>query len=251
MKANVLFYSLIDLGALPFDAKLYQYLLDNPVFNISRIAKELATNRVRIYDVLKRLEALNLVEKTEDGTTVVVSPIKILSQLRLKENSAKKLSSDLEEIMPELLYKIESTNKIPAVRVYEGKDNIVRLATEIVEGLQPNSELLWLAEGEELYEITGFEYFIKELGTRRHNKSVRVRILASYNNPMRTDPLLTREFRFLPKSFETPVTITIAGNKIVYWNTVNPKVIVIEDRLAAKVQTQIFDLLWESAIIRD
>jgi predicted transcriptional regulator len=251
MQSDILFHSLINLGISVFDAKLYQYLLENPNYSVSQIASDIGTNRVRIYDSFKRLQEHNLLDKLENGSLAAVSPNKILSELRLKEVTTKKLSNDLEVIIPELLYKIQSKNKNPIVKVYEGKASFVRLATEIVEDLQPNSEILWIAEGDELYDLTGFDYFIEELDTRRHNKAVVAKILASHKSRLRTDAKLTREFRFLPSNFETPGTITIAGNKVIFWNTIIPKVIVIEDAITTKVQTQIFYLLWKNAEIRE
>lgn len=251
MQSNILFKSLINLGVTEFDAKLYQHLLENPNYSVAQISRDFSTSRVRIYDSFKRLELQELVERqSENGSFRAVSVTRVQSKLRLKEAQTRKLSTDLDEIMPELLYNFSADSKVLSVKAYEGKDSFVRLATELIEELKPNSELLWISEGQELYDMVGFDYFISELGTRRHKKQVNVKILANYKNTLKTDLLLTREFRYLPPNFETLGTIAIAGSKIIHWNTVTPKVITINDTVMAKVYTQIFYLLWDKAEVR-
>jgi sugar-specific transcriptional regulator TrmB len=251
MLPNVLFKSLIDLGVSEFEAKVYQYLLDKPTASVSQMAIDLSTNRVRIYDSFKKLQETDLLDKTDSGLLSPAPPTRILSKLRFKETQTRRLSTDLEEVIPDLLYQYNSKARNPTVKIYEGKNNFIRLVHDILEELEVNSELLWLAEGEELYDIFGNEYFNQELGKKRFAKGVKAKILANPLNKLQTDMKLNREVRYLPKSFQTPGTIMISGAKIVNWNTVIPKVIMIEDVVMAKVYTQVFDLLWDSAEIRE
>ena len=251
MLPNVLFKSLLDLGVSEFDAKIYQYLLEKPDSSVTQIAVDLSTNRVRVYDSFKKLQEIDLLEKSDSGSLSPAPPTRILSKLRFKETQTRRLSTDLEEVIPDLLYQYNSKARNPTVKIYEGRSNFIRLITEILEESEPGSELLWLAEGEELYDIFGNEFFNQDLGKKRVTKSVKARILANSNNKLNSDLKLEREVRYLPKGFGTPGTILISGAKIVNWNTVIPKVIMLEDIVMAKVYTQVFDLLWVSAEIRN
>jgi len=251
MLPNVLFKSLIDLGVSEFEAKVYQYLLEKPTASVSQMAIDLSTNRVRIYDSFKKLQEMDLLDKDSGGALNPASPSRVLAKLRFKETQTRRLSTDLEEVIPDLLYQYHSQTRNPTVKIYEGKNNFIRLLTEIFFEMEKSNEVLWLAEGEEMYDIFGFDYFNNELGKKRMSKNVKARILASSTNKLRSDLSLNREVRFLPKDFQTPGAVMIYGSIIVNWNTVIPKLIMIEDVVMAKVYTQIFDLLWDSAEKRE
>lgn len=251
MLPNVLFKSLLDLGVSEFDAKIYQYLLEKSTASVSQMAIDLSTNRVRIYDSFKKLQEMDLLDKDANGVLNPASPSRILSKLRFKETQTRRLSTDLEEVIPDLLYQYHSQVRNPTVKIYEGKNNFIRLLTEIFYEMEKSNEVLWIAEGDELYDIFGFEYFNIELGKKRMSKKVKAKVLANSANKLRTDVSLNREVRFLPKDFQTPGTIMIYGSTIINWNTVIPKLIMIEDVVMAKVYTQIFDLLWQGAEKRE
>jgi hypothetical protein len=58
--------------------------------------------------------------------------------------------------------------------------------------------------------------------------------------------LIERQVKILPKGFSSLGTIAIFGNKIVNWNTVIPRAIMIEDEVMAKTYRDIFDFFWDS-----
>lgn len=251
MSPNILFKSLLDLGVMEFDAKTYLYYLDNPKSSVTQVAQVLATNRVRVYESLKRLEEKDLIERSLNNILTPVSPNKILSQLRFKETKTHRLSADLEEAIPDLLYKYNSQARNPNVKVYEGRNNFIRLAIETIDELKEGQEILWFAEGEELYDIVGSDFFNTELGKRRSQKNVKARILANAKNPLASDPKVNREVRYLPSDFKTLGTVSIAGASIVNWNTVLPKAVLIQDGVMAKMYTSMFNFIWDQSPTQD
>jgi hypothetical protein len=100
-----------------------------------------------------------------------------------------------------------------------------------------------------LYSIVDGEYFNLELGAKRNAKGVTARILTNPNNTKifqesNKNQELNRQVKKLPENFSTLGTISIAGSKVVLWNTVHPRAVMIDDPVMAKVFTDIFESIW-------
>jgi hypothetical protein len=117
--------------------------------------------------------------------------------------------------------------------------------------LEIGGELLWIAEGEEMYEIMNDHYFNVEMGSRRAKKQVIAKILAGSKNKTLQSPenlkreiALNRQVKYLPEQVNTLGTVAIAGSKIINWNTVYPRATVIDDIVMARVYTDLFNFMW-------
>lgn len=255
MPINILSKAIQDLGLTEFEGVLYSHLISDGKINITLIAKKLNTNRVKIYEGLKNLEKLELYVRDEDTKKYFVRPPSfILAKLRHKKLEEEILINELAESLPSLSAKYYKTNKQSSVNTYEGKNRFVKLVIEIIDELKPGDELLWLAEGEEFYQIIDGKYFVTELSRRRKNKQVRAKILALHTNnflrkiKQNDSPVELRDIKFLPPDFKTKGTISVFGNKIINWNTVLSKAIVIDDAVLANTYREIFNLLWGQAL---
>jgi sugar-specific transcriptional regulator TrmB len=253
MSQAILIKALHELGLPEFEAKTYILLTQIEDLNIAQMAKTLNTNRVRIYEALKRLETAEIYFKRENGDFDILPPSSILARLRHRQTESNRLIDDLSDALPELTTNYYNTSKQPSVKIYEGKDRFVKLILEMIEEIETGDELLWFAEGEEFYQIIDPDFFLQELSSRRHKKQVPARILALQNNfPLRTvkatDPKsFLRQIRFLSKEVKTRGTITVFGNKIINWNTVLAKATLIDDKVMADTYRALFDLLWDQA----
>jgi len=252
MSINILSKAIQDLGLNEFEGILYSHLVLDGKINITAIAKKLNTNRVKIYDGLKNLEKLELYVKDVDTKKYFIRPPSfILAKLRHKRLEDDILINELAESLPTLSDRYYKTNKQSSVNTYEGKNRFVKLVIEIIDELKPEEELLWLAEGQEYYEIIDGQYFLSEISSRRKNKKCPAKILALDNNHLlrkakaSDKPDEIREIRFLPPNIKTKGTFTVIGNKIINWNTLLSKAIVIDDKVLANTLREIFYLLRE------
>jgi predicted transcriptional regulator len=250
MLNNIFIKSLTKLGLTEFEARVYEYLATQKKVNFTELAKELSTNRMNVYRAMAKLEELELITKDKiSGQFIITSPNKILSLLRYQEVEFSRISEDFSAALPYILDNFYLDKKEPKVQIFEGRRDFMILLNRLIDELEPGSDLLWLCEGRELWEIVDIDYFNRELGAKRHAKKVRARILAGDNiNKVWLDEyqndLLNREFRVLPAGFSTLGTISIAGDKVVLWNTVNPRAVLIDDKVMAGVFTGIFEYIW-------
>ena len=253
MSQAILIKALHELGLPEFEAKTYILLTQIEDLNIAQMAKNLNSNRVRVYEALKRLEVAQIYFKKGVGDFDILPPSAILARLRHRQTESNRLIDDLNDALPELTTNYYNTNKQPAVKIYEGKDKFVKLILEMIDELELGNELLWFAEGEEFYQIIDTDYFLQEISKRRQQKQVPARILGLQNNfslrkMMDLDhKSALRQIRFLPKNVQTKGTITVFGNKVINWNTVLAKATVIDDKVMADTYRALFDLLWEQA----
>jgi predicted transcriptional regulator len=252
MLNNIFIKSLTKLGLSELESRVYEYLATQKQVNLSELAKQLSTNRMNIYRTMAKLEEFELITKDKiTGQFTITSPNKILSLLRYQEIEFSRISEDFSSALPYILDNFYLDKKEPKVQIFEGRRDFMRLMNQTIDDLKPNSELLWLCEGEELYNIVDTEYFNLELGSKRKAKNVTARILAGFDNYKIFDEdnenkKLDRQVKKLPKSFSTLGTISIAGGKVVLWNTVNPRAVLIDDKIMAGVFVGIFEYIWSS-----
>jgi sugar-specific transcriptional regulator TrmB len=251
MLINIFIKSLTKLGLTEFEARVYEYLATQKKANFTELAKQLVTNRMNIYRAMAKLEEFELINKDKTtGQFTITSPNKILSLLRYQEIEFSRISDDYSAILPYILDNFYLDKKEPKVQIFEGRRDFMRLMNQTIDDLKPESELLWLCEGEELYEIVDIQYFNLELGSKRKAKKVKARILAGFDNVKifnqeNQNKELDRKIKRLPKGFSSLGTISIAGDKVVLWNTVNPRAVLIDDKVMAGVFTSIFEYIWK------
>jgi predicted transcriptional regulator len=250
MQTDILAKSLHKIGLSELATNVYLEILGDNTNNVSTLAKILRTHRPTIYKAIDELAELDLINKK---TLVIEPPSRIVAIIRHQEIENKRIGDDLSEILPQFLNQYYATNKTSSVKIYEGRNNFVKMINECMEELEPNSEILWFCEGLELYEVIDPYYFNIELGSRRKKKNIRARILASFDNNKVTakenkNEELDRLVKVLPKECSSLGTIGIFGNRIVNFNTVLPRVTVMDDAVMAKVYRGLFDLIWNGIL---
>ncbi len=248
MQSNILSKSLQKIGLGELAINVYIELLNNNSNNISTLANTLRTHRPTIYKAIDELASFDLINAK---TLIIQPPSRIVAILRFNEIENKRISDDLSDALPQFLSQYYSTTKVSSVKVYEGKNNFVKLINECMEELELNTEILWFCEGLELYSIIDPYFFNIELGSRRKKKNVQARVLASFDNKVvlesgNRNQELDRFVKVLPQECSSLGTIAVFGNKIVNFNTVLPRATVIEDPVIANVYRGLFNVIWNS-----
>jgi predicted transcriptional regulator len=250
MQTDILAKSLQKIGLSTLATNVYLELLNDNTNNISSLAKILRTHRPTIYKAVEELSELGLINSK---TLVIEPPSRIVSIIRHQEIENKRIGDDLSEILPQFLNQYYETTKTSSVKIYEGRNNFVKMINECMEELEPNSEILWFCEGLELYEVIDSYYFNIELGSRRKKKNIKARVLASSNNTKviskeNKNDELDRQIKVLPKQCSSLGTIGVFGNRIVNFNIVLPRVIVMDDAVMARVYRDLFDVIWNGIL---
>ena len=247
MQTDILFKSLLEINLDSVSANIYLEILANQTITITQIARDLRTNRVKIYECLEILRNLGLMSK---DSLMIEPPSRVVAMLRHKEIQARRLSDDLSEILPSYLSDYYSKSKVSKVKIYEGKNEFIKLQNQSVDELKDGGEILIFSEGLEMYDVIDPYYYNIELSSRRKNKNKTARIIASHDNDIlvshaNRNEQLDRQVKVLPKGFSSLGTIAIYDNRIINWNTVIPRAIMIEDEVMAKVYRDIFNFFWD------
>ena len=247
MQTDILYKSLLEIGLDSVSANVYLEILANQAITVTNLAKTLRTNRVKVYECLEILRNLGLMSKE---SLTIEPPSRVVAMLRHKEIQAKRLSDDLSEILPSYLNDYYSKSKVSKVKIYEGKNEFIKLQNQSVDELKVGGEILIFSEGLEMYDVIDPYYYNIELSSRRKSKNKTARIIASYDNDIlvskaNRNEQLDRQVKILPKGFSSLGTIAIYDNRIINWNTVIPRAIMIEDEVMAGVYRDIFNFFWE------
>jgi len=252
-KSTLLQKALVQLGFEKLEIDVYEFLLQERKLNIKNLASKFGTNRVRIYQILDKLQLTGLLSYTKGVSREfnLESPTKILGLLKFQETETSRITKDFGDYLPDLLTNFFSYDSKPTFKVYEGKAQFMSVFNQILEELKPPDYILALGEGEDFNEIIYVDYF-KEWMRKRIEKKLRVKILARSQNTFlkEIEPKNNEQFRemkFLPKEFRlTEGNLFILPNKIIIWNTVQVQAVVIENRTIAQFFIGIFNGIWES-----
>jgi len=253
-KSSLLQKSLTQLGFEKLEIDIYLELLETKTLNIRSLASTFATNRMRIYAILDRLQEQGLLTYTKGvgRSFALESPTKILGLLKFQETEARRLTSDYSNYLPDLLTNFFSSTNKPIIKVYEGKTQFLGIFNQILDESNPGDEILDIGEGEDFNEIIYIDYF-KEWMRKRIQKNIKVRILGRQNNSFLKEiepknDLELRQLKFLPAEFKlTDGNLFILKNKIIIWNTVQVQAVVIENKAIADFFRSIFEGLWANA----
>lgn len=254
MTDNFIIKSLSILGVPDFEAEVYGELILNPEINLGKICTKLSTYKVRLYEAINRLVELGLVKKYGYKYNEIQpeSPSKILELIREKERNMSQLSNDFELALPSLESSFHSRTKKSDISSLPGKQNFIKLTNTILDEMEPGSTIYSLANGLDFYEVVDFFYFNGPWIKKRLAKKIKVKMIATEDNFraksfVERNKLELREVRFLPKDTKlSPSAVWIVDHKIINWNTVLPKAIVIEDRVLASFHIDLFEYIWSS-----
>jgi sugar-specific transcriptional regulator TrmB len=249
MSPDILLKAVIQLGASPFVAQVYAKLVLMPQISISELATHFEVQRKRIYQALDELEKLDVLGQKEENSRSlnVKSPSKLIALLKRKETESKRISSDLIELLPDLLSTFNQSSPSSYCKIYEGKDQITEFYEKLLD--ESKEEILSFGSLEKFVEYVEWDY-VQHWSKRRVQKGIFARTLSIktdyVDSVSKKDFKELREIRWLPKDFNSDCMYGIHGSTLSLWNPVLPKVIAIEDRLITGLFKQNFEYFWQS-----
>ena len=250
-KSDLLNKALSQLGLDELESRIYGELLNVKELNIKTLAIKFGTNRMRIYQILDKLQSLGLLTYTKGfpRSFTLESPNKILGLLKFQETEAIRVTRDFEKYLPDLITNFFDKNQKPTLKVYKGKIQFLAIFNQILDELKEGDLMMSLGEGEDFNDIIGLDYFNKWI-KKRVEKGIYVRALPLANNklfkkiaPYNKEQL--REFKFLPIDFKLcEGNLFVLPHKIIIWNTVQVQAVVIENRALSDFFGSIINSLW-------
>lgn len=241
----MLTHELEKLGLSGKEAKVYLAVLELGEGNIGQIAGKSGVKRTTVYDVVGSLEEKRLLNKTMKGKKAVYfaeDPRKIEENLDEKKNTLKK-------ILPELLSVMNTLEKKPRIRFFEGAEGIKEVYKDTLK--YPNQELLAWVSNE---AMTGFdiEWLEKYYVPKRLEKKIWVRAIApraaDLENYKARDEKSLRQTRLIDsQEFPMEVEINLYGGRNIGVMAFGEQMgLVIESKKIYKTLKSIFELSWKS-----
>lgn len=245
MQNNILIKSLLEIGFSMFESQVYEFILRNYSSKISEISTNFVVDRKAVYRALEVLKKRNLVTKNDSGW-IALSPRKIVFELSKHSNYKHQLSVNLEQIIPELEYNLTKNIKEVDVTTVKGKNEFIFTLNNLLE--LPITEICSIT-GQNTYEFVGLEFF-QNWKQKRISKKILSREISEdnfFSRKLQTlDKNDLRITLLLPDTVSVPAAFTVAGDTIAIWNTVNPKVLIIKDKIIAQSYQSQFDYIWST-----
>ena len=233
--------ALKDWGLNDKEAKVYLATLQLGLSRVNDIAKKAGILRETTYFVLNSLIQRGLVGyvlKSGVKFFEAADPGKFISILKEKETKMKEILPNLEEIKKSIIEK-------PVVELYEGKEGLKTILDDIIKTKQP----MWAYANYKIFELLQFEFphFVEK---RIRNKIYARIIQERVPSLKRTSGVNRKEYRgmrFSPIVLKS--NVFIYGDRVALINVSerNPIGVIIEDRIIADTQRQIFNILWDVA----
>lgn len=240
---------LLNLGLSEKETKIYLSALELGSAPASAIAKQSGIDRVNTYYLLESLKQKGLISETEKSAVKqfnVESPEQLL---RLGEENKKKISETVAQIngiIPELLSQYKTTEKHkPLVRFYQGKNGYLNVY-ETILGEKPK-EFLVLMDYEPFKKLVD-EVYEREWVKKRIALGIHIRWLAFETLEMKKEQEqkeMSREIRFLPKSYIASGGVIAYNEKLIFLSTGNEfMAVVIESNEFSNLAKTLFEILW-------
>lgn len=234
------------IGLNEKETSIYLASLELGISTASEITKKTGLHRTYFYDIVKKLVHKGFIRQLKKGRKTYFAAEVPEQIVKMEERKV----DELKKIIPELNAINNSKTEKPKVYYYEGKDGIEEI----------NNDTLRISD----LELIGFTTprFIssdeKKLSDdyikRRKNLGKKVRVIGEMSNEIletkKRDKSELRETRVLPADiFHSEIEIIISNNKVYIVNYKDEFGMIIENKEIARVQKQIFEIIWNSGKI--
>jgi len=226
------------LGLTDVEAKVYTALLERGASTSGDIAKLTKIHRRTVYDAMERLTEKGLVGymmRNQRRHYLAVNPKRLLEIVEKEED-------ELLSIMPGLEKRFTASKTEEKTLLLEGRKGLKQV---LLDQLTSSTDILIIGDVGEFGSWVGpyFHHF-KQAVMR---KGLKYRFLANETD-RRLHTFPNAEFRYLPKRYSSPSTITIYGDKVAMTvRAQSPIILLIENSTIAESYRNNFGLLWKMA----
>lgn len=223
-------------------ALIYLAVLELGSASVQKISQKSGFARSTCDAVLFSLRQKGLVTSFKKKKTAYFSP----EDPNRVVSIAKEKVEMLERALPSFASLYNKGNILPAVRVYDGVENLKIVLKEI---LNEADRLIGFGSVDDIYRVIGeyFPWFTKE----RIKKKIPLKIILKDSTLARlrqkVGPQELREVRIIPEKFNCSSVTFVWKNKITMFSLQEDTIaLVIESRELANIQRSMFELIWET-----
>lgn len=249
---NDLNRALLELGLSASECEFYLISLAFGPLTIPVIAKKLGLQRPYIYTLIRTLREKGLAPLTKgyQRTFIVESPTVVLELLRKKRQTLELLTTSVAAEMPTFLASYRQGGARTQVLFYEGKEKFLELYNRIL--VEEEKETLYFGEAANFFQLLGQES-VSGWVQQRIQKKITIRTLmpdgvAAQSIP--SDASVLRETRVIDSRLtkELPASFQIFGKSVIFWQSITPVAVVLQDEYLAKLMRTTFELIWSQGV---
>lgn len=225
-------YVLQSLGLTRVESEVFYTLSRSGVSAIGTLKRETKLHKSTIYMALEGLQKKGVVSYILKGKTKfwqASTPEELVQFVQEKEKRLQEIKKELLPIHPQKF----------VAEIYEGKEGLKKIFRKTLE----EKEYYHLLPGVKLPELLGSYFLVFQ--KRKEEKKIKSYILLSEGSRKKDSINETYgEKRFLPESFNAPVSTLIFGNTICITVWTDMITFVINSEETAKVYKKYFKTLW-------
>ncbi|MGM5488336.1 MAG: TrmB family transcriptional regulator [Nanobdellota archaeon] len=242
------------IGLNQSEIKVYLALLDLGEAKSGEILKAAGLNSGRIYEVFDSLHKKGFISSIVKSGTRYFSPAdpsNIQDYIAQKEKEIQKQKQDFDEVLPDILNKIESQRGEIRVQVFQGLDGIKSAYHKELEYARKAGFVNILGvTSRASYANKVYDFFVYNQQPRRRDLNISIRkVLDISSRPGRqSEHESNAEIRYF--SFASPVSYTITAGLVIigiHSDEKNSITIVIESETVSKSFIQQFEVVWNAA----
>ncbi len=236
------------LGLNGEEANLFEILnTSKQNLTVTILANRLGVQRLKVYNILDKFNQMGLMESIDSKKGIKMqSPTVILSYLEAKKIENEQVLNSYSNLLPELLFQYQSTSKAPFITVVENKNDVIRLFLGLYR--EANSNIYFLGNSGQFEDYVG-TMVINELIKMRIEKKLELKILAYEEGTILHEyssvNLSQKRFvKWLPADNKSQGYIHFTERKVVLWNPILSRAVVISDQTIASLYKSVFETMW-------
>ncbi len=267
IKNTILLNKLGKSGLNDKEALVYLALLELGGAFPSRIAEYTSLNRSTVYKILLNLSVRGLINEVENKNKLfyqIERPQKLIKYNESKIRQSEDALETIKGILPDIENLYGLFEEKPKITYYEKEDGVLQIYEDHISVKKPYEMLAW-ANAHELITLLPKKFFDNYVRTKERIGITTRGILSdtpenrAFNSKRYSDvdKKAVPNLRFVPNQFFPSSTlgeITIYGDKKVsIVNFEKDKMVgtVIEDASIQKIMKMIFELSWQSRLIKE
>ncbi len=233
-----------DLGLARNEVKVYLTLLRLGSVSVGKITRESGVHRRNVYDALERLSKKGLVGSITRNRVKyfeAASPHRLMDILMSQRLMLNEQEKRLKSIIPDLDC-VHISREKEDVSIFWGKAGIRTILEDIVKTGKENCVLGAYVPPKLLSVIENYH-------RRRIRAKVQLKMIFNRTDKERGRKLSRRpytEVRYMPKAYQSPITINIYGDKVglLVWSEENPLGILMKNNNIYVGFREFFNMLW-------
>ena len=238
----------MEIKHLKNEIKIYLALLELGSTPAGPLIKKVGMHRAAVYDIIDLLIDKGLVSfvvKANRKYFEAQDPDRLLEYLESKKQDLLSKEEKLKKFIPELQLKRKLSKEEQEGTLYKSKKGLKSVFEDILKEKKP-----WFVFGATgKYKELFHAYFI-HFHERRAKSKIPLKIIFNeeVRKQKRGEELKLSKIKYLPKSYISPSTTYIYGDKvaIINWSS-EPMAFVMRSKQVADSYKSFFDIFWKTA----